>query len=61
VAAVDYMYLHGEDDGFTLFSDATRPLKINTEREADFRTTVEAYLRQKGTVDTDVEGRIVRN
>ena len=61
VATLDYMYLHGEDDGFTLFADATRPPKIHTEREADFRTTVETYLRQKGTVDTDVEGRIVRH
>ena len=61
VATLDYMYLHGQDDGFTLFADATRPPKINTEREADFRTTVETWLRQQGTVDTDVEGRIVRN
>ncbi|HEX6083902.1 MAG TPA: 5'-nucleotidase, partial [Thermoanaerobaculia bacterium] len=61
VATLDYMYLHGEDDGFALFADANRPPKIHTDREADFRTTVEAYLRQKGTIDTDIEGRIVRH
>jgi 5'-nucleotidase len=61
VATIDYLYLHGQDDGFTLFADATRPPKIHAEREADYRTTVEAYLRQKGTVDTGIEGRIVRD
>jgi hypothetical protein len=43
-ATIDYVYEHGTDDGYTLFSDATRPPKINTEREADFRTTVEKYI-----------------
>ena len=61
LATIDYMYTNGEDDGFTLFTDAARPPKINTEREADYRTTVESYLRSKGTVDVDVEGRIVRD
>ncbi|HYC89648.1 MAG TPA: bifunctional UDP-sugar hydrolase/5'-nucleotidase [Thermoanaerobaculia bacterium] len=60
VAALDYMYEHGEEDGFTLFAASRRPPKINTGREADFRTTVETYLRQKGTIDIDIEGRIVR-
>lgn len=60
LATIDYMYLHGEDDGFTLFSDANRPPKIHEEREADFRKTVEAFLQSKGTVDTNVEGRILR-
>jgi len=45
---------------FTLFGDATRPPKVNTAREADFRTTVEQAIRQAGTVETDIEGRIVR-
>lgn len=60
VASIDYLYMNGSDDGYTLFADATRPPKVNESREADFRKTVEAYLRAKGTVDTDVEGRIVR-
>ncbi len=60
VATIDYVYLHGTEDGFDLFSDANRPPKVNEEREADFRKTVEQYLRTKGTVETNVEGRIVR-
>jgi 5'-nucleotidase len=60
LATTDYVYEHGTEDGYTLFSDATRPPKINTDREADFRETVEAYIRAKGTVTQDVEGRIVR-
>ena len=52
--------LHGPDDGYTLFADATRPPKIKTEREADFRKTVEQYIRAHGTVTQAVEGRIVR-
>jgi 5'-nucleotidase len=60
MATIDYVYLHGIDDGYTLFADATRPPKINTEREADFRTTVEQYIRTRGTVTQDIEGRIVR-
>jgi len=61
VTSIDYMYTNGEDDGFTLFAQATRPPKINTEREADFRATVEDYIRAQGTVTQSVEGRIVRN
>jgi 5'-nucleotidase len=61
VSSIDYLYLSGDDDGFTLFSDATRPPKINVDREADFRKTVEAYIRSFGTVDVEVEGRIVRS
>jgi 2',3'-cyclic-nucleotide 2'-phosphodiesterase (5'-nucleotidase family) len=61
IATIDYLYTNGQGDGFTLFTDASRPPKINTDREADFRTTVESYLRSKGTIDTDLEGRIVRN
>jgi len=56
---IDYMYTQGTDDGYTLFGAATRPPKINTEREADFRTTVEKYIRARGAVTQDVEGRIV--
>jgi 2',3'-cyclic-nucleotide 2'-phosphodiesterase (5'-nucleotidase family) len=61
VATLDYLYEKGEEDGFLLFKDGSRPPKTNVDREADFRTTVEAWLRAKGTVDTDIEGRIVRN
>jgi 2',3'-cyclic-nucleotide 2'-phosphodiesterase (5'-nucleotidase family) len=60
VATVDYMYLHGTEDGYTLFSDANRPPKVNTNLEADFRTKVEEYVRKVGTVETNIEGRIVR-
>lgn len=60
VASIDYLYLHGADDGYTMFDEATRPPKVNADREADFRKTVEAYIRAKGTVTTGVEGRIVR-
>jgi 2',3'-cyclic-nucleotide 2'-phosphodiesterase (5'-nucleotidase family) len=60
VAVTDYMYLQGTDDGYTLFADATRPPKINTDREADFRKTVEAYIQARGTVETAIDGRIVR-
>jgi 5'-nucleotidase len=61
MATIDYVYLRGTDDGYTLFADATRPPKINTEREADFRTVVEQYIRKQGTVTQSVEGRIVRD
>ena len=60
VASIDYFYEHGPDDGYMLFADGTRPPKVNESCEADLRKTVEAYLRAKGTVDTDIEGRIVR-
>lgn len=60
IATLDYLYLNGEEDGFTLFADANRPPKVNVGREADFRTTVEAWLRARGTIDTDIEGRIIR-
>jgi 5'-nucleotidase len=60
MATIDYVYLHGADDGYTLFVDATRPPKTSTGPEPDFRKTVEDYIRARGTVDTDVEGRIVR-
>jgi len=60
MATIDYMYLHGTDDGYALFADATRPPKVNTEREADFRTTVEKYIHAHGTVTQAIEGRIVR-
>lgn len=59
-AMIDFMYLRGTEDGYTLFADATRPPKINTEREADFRTTVEKYIRARGMVTQGIEGRIVR-
>jgi 2',3'-cyclic-nucleotide 2'-phosphodiesterase (5'-nucleotidase family) len=60
VASIDYFYEKGTEDGYTLFADATRPPKVNESREADFRKTVEAYLRAKGEVDVEIEGRIVR-
>lgn len=60
MSTIDYVYLHGTDDGYTLFADATRPPKISTEREADFRTSVEEYIRRQGTVTQNLEGRIVR-
>jgi 5'-nucleotidase len=60
LALLDFMYNRGIDDGYRLFTDGNRPPKINTEREADFRTTVEAYIRRLGEVTTGVEGRIVR-
>lgn len=60
VATVDYLYLHGTDDGYALFSDANRPPKVNTALEADFRSEVEAFVKRVGEVDVDVEGRIGR-
>ena len=60
VATVDYLYLRGIEDGFELFTDANRPPKVHEEREADFRTVVETYLRERGTITTNVEGRITR-
>ena len=60
VASIDYLYTNGADDGFTLFAEASRPPKVNADREADYRTVVEKYLRDKGTVDVEIEGRIVR-
>jgi 2',3'-cyclic-nucleotide 2'-phosphodiesterase (5'-nucleotidase family) len=60
MATLDYVYLHGTDDGYTLFSDATRPPKVNTDREADFRKIVEGYIKARGTIETAIEGRIVR-
>jgi 5'-nucleotidase len=60
VASIDYLHTNGTDDGYTLFAAATRPPKVNESVQADFRKTVEAYLKEKGTVDTEIEGRIVR-
>ena len=60
VATLDYLYLHGTEDGFAVFSDATRPPKVHGDRDADFRRTVEQFLRDKGAVDVGIEGRIVR-
>jgi 5'-nucleotidase len=57
---IDYMYTRGTEDGYTLFADATRPPKVNTDREADLRAKVEEYIRSAGTIETDIEGRIVR-
>jgi 5'-nucleotidase len=57
---IEYMYQQGSDDGYTLFTDATRPPKIHTDREADMRTVVEDHIRKAGTVESAVEGRIVR-
>lgn len=60
VASSDFLYLRGTEDGYTLFGDATRPPKVNEHLQADYRKTVESYLRKVGTVDVGVEGRIVR-
>ena len=60
LATLDYLYMNGLEDGYTLFTNERRPPKINTEREADFRQTVEAYIQRAGTVTTSVEGRITR-
>jgi 5'-nucleotidase len=60
VATVDYLYQHGTDDGYLLFSDANRPPKVNAALEADFRGEVEAFIRRVGEVGVGVEGRIVR-
>ena len=57
---IEFMYTRGTEDGYALFADATRPPKVNTDREADLRTEVEEYIRKVGTVETDIEGRIVR-
>jgi 5'-nucleotidase len=60
LAMIDYMYTRGAEDSYTLFADATRPPKVNTDREADLRAMTEEYIRKAGTVTTDIEGRIVR-
>ena len=60
VATIDYLLDKGYEDGFELFTDANRPARIDTEREADLRETVESYIRSKGTVTNQVEGRITR-
>lgn len=60
MATIDFVYLRGTEDGYALFAEATRPPKINTGREMDFRTAVEQYIRKQGTVTQSVEGRIVR-
>ena len=61
VASTDFMHERGAEDDYVIFaSEATRPPRIHTDREADFRTTVEKAIRARGTIDTNVEGRIVR-
>jgi 5'-nucleotidase len=60
VATLDYVYMNGVDDGFTLFAPATRPPKVNTGREDDFRKTTEKYIRGRKTITNTIEGRIVR-
>ena len=60
VAMTDYLFNQGTDDGFDLFSDARRPPKVAADREGDFRSIVEEYIRESGTVDVTVEGRIRR-
>jgi 2',3'-cyclic-nucleotide 2'-phosphodiesterase (5'-nucleotidase family) len=60
VAMTDYLYANGTDDGFDLFGDARRPPKVAADREKDFRTVVETYIRERGTVNASVEGRIRR-
>jgi 5'-nucleotidase len=59
VATVDYLYDRGTEDGYTLFAAETRPAKIE-RREVDFRTAVEEHIRCRGQVQTNIEGRIVR-
>lgn len=60
VATSDFLYLRGTEDDYTLFAEGTRPAKVNADREADLRTTVEDYIRKRGRVETEIEGRIVR-
>lgn len=60
VATIDYLLDKGFEDGFALFSDQNRPPRINKERQADFRRTVESAIRSKGRIATQVEGRITR-
>jgi hypothetical protein len=60
VATLDYVYTNGTEDGFTLFAPATRPPKVHTDREADFRATTERSIRDRKTVTNTIEGRIVR-
>lgn len=59
VTLADYLYRNGPEDGYELFSDANRPPKVSTD-DPDFRTVVEEYIRERGTIGTKVEGRIVR-
>lgn len=61
VASTDFMHERGDEDEYLIFGNAaTRPAKIKSEREADFRETVEKAIRARGTIDTNIEGRIVR-
>lgn len=60
VATVDYLWQKGTEDGYEIFSDQNRPPRINTQLETDFRGETEAFIRRAGTIDTDIEGRIVR-
>jgi 2',3'-cyclic-nucleotide 2'-phosphodiesterase (5'-nucleotidase family) len=60
IATTDFMYTRGVEDGYTFFAAESRPPKVKTDREADFRKTVEAYIGARGTITTGVEGRIVR-
>jgi 2',3'-cyclic-nucleotide 2'-phosphodiesterase (5'-nucleotidase family) len=59
VATVDYLYKSGARDGYMLFAAKPPPPKIERQ-EVDFRTAVEEYIRRRGQVQTDIEGRIVR-
>lgn len=58
VATTDFLYTRGIEDGYELFTDAQRPPKVNADRDADFRETVERFVRARGTVEVGVEGRI---
>jgi 2',3'-cyclic-nucleotide 2'-phosphodiesterase (5'-nucleotidase family) len=59
-ASTDFLYLQGQEDGYTMFaSEATRPPKVSQD-DPDFRTVVEEYIRTRGTIETNVEGRITR-
>lgn len=60
LATIDYLYMNGPEDGYILFAEGTRPAKVNVDREMDFRTAVESYIRRAGTVTQAIEGRIVR-
>ena len=60
VATTDFIYTRGVEDDYMLFAEATRPPKVNEEREIDFREAVEKWIRAKRVVDVAVEGRIVR-
>jgi 5'-nucleotidase len=57
-ATVDFLYDGEKRDGYEIFSTGRRPPEI--ARVKDHMTLTRNYIRAAGTVETDVEGRIVR-